>query len=216
MTAKTWAVVPSNGRDYLRGSLQSLQDQVEGIVVVANGDFRPVGLGPGGRVVYDPGTDRNISRWWNLGLEEVARMAGEQPWNALIVNDDVICPPHLAEALAAKLDHYGACLAYPNQWDDLEIVWYRAEPVNLHHRITGYAFMLSGASGLRLDESLVWWAGDDDLDWRAREAGGAVLVPGCSVTHLAPNGSLIDHPELQVQTGKDMETFKRIWGRTPW
>lgn len=216
MTAKTWAVVPSNGRHYLEGSLRSLRSQVEGIIVVANGDFQPVGLGSGVRVVHDPGTDRNISRWWNLGIAEVAHMAGEDPWNALIVNDDVICPPRLAATLAAKLDQYGACLAYPNQWDDLEIVWRRAEPVNLHHRITGYAFMLSGGSGLRLREDLVWWFGDDDLDWRARETGGAVLVPGCAVEHLAPNGSLLDHPELQHQTGLDRQTFVNRWGKAPW
>ena len=41
MTPKTWAVVPSNGRHYLTGCLDSLSGQVEGIVLVANGCFIP-------------------------------------------------------------------------------------------------------------------------------------------------------------------------------
>lgn len=217
MTPKTWAVVPSNGREYLYGCLDSLSGQVEGIVLVANGGFIP-SVFPSGftSVVYDDDPAMNISRWWNLGINEVARLAGGHPWNALIVNDDVVCPPHLVETLSAKIDQYVASMAYPNQHDDLEIVWTRAEPVNLHHRITGYCFMLSGASGIRMDEELVWWSSDDSADWEAREAGGAVLVPGCRVIHHRPNGALMDHPELHAQTGRDMETFERKWGRRPW
>jgi hypothetical protein len=216
VTVKTWAVVPSNGRAYLQGCLQSLSDQVEGTVIVANGEATITSSGPWISVVPDTGTDKNISRWWNIGLDEVARLAGGDPWNVLIVNDDVVCPPHLVRTLAVKMDHYGAVMAYPNQWDDLEIVWREAGPVNLHHRITGYCFMLSGASGLRLDEKLAWWYGDDSLFWSANKSGGSVLVPGCAVTHLAPNGSLVEYPELQAQAGRDRQTFVNIWGRAPW
>jgi len=216
VTPKTWAVVPSNGREYLSGCLDSLKGQVEGLVLVVNGGFDPLTFPDGvTSIVYDHDPTMNISRWWNLGIDEVARLA-DGPWNVLIVNDDVVCPPHLVRTLTAKMDQYDAVMAYPNQWDDLEIVWRRAEPVNLHHRITGYCFMLSGASGLRLDEDLVWWAGDDSIFWAANEAGGSVLVPGCRVVHHRPNGALMDHLELHAQTGRDMETFERKWGRRPW
>ena len=219
MAELTWAVVPSNGRSYLDGCLRSLRDQVDGIVVVANDDFDPGDLGPDVVVVKDAGVDRNISRWWNLGLEAaegLARARGRDPWNALVVNDDVVCPPHLVRTLADKLREYRAAIAYPNQRDDVEAVWTRAEPVNLFHRITGYCFMLAGESGLRLDEQFVWWAGDDDLFWRGNQAGGSVLVPGCRVEHLSPNGSFALYPELNAQAGRDMESFARKWGRRPW
>jgi hypothetical protein len=63
---------------------------------------------------------------------------------------------------------------------------------------------------------MAWWYGDDDLDWEAREKGGALLVPGIPVEHRDPNGAMRDRPELHAQAGRDRATFKAKWGRTPW
>jgi hypothetical protein len=63
---------------------------------------------------------------------------------------------------------------------------------------------------------MAWWFSDDDLDWTARERGGALLVPGIPVEHRCPNGSMYERPELQEQAGRDRETFACKWGRTPW
>lgn len=210
----TWAVVPSEGRACLHDCLASIRDQVDGIVLVANGGYTAEGV-PGVIVVDDPSPDRNISRWWNLGLDRLVQL-GLMEWNALVLNDDVVAPPHLVATLADALRSQRVAMAYPNQHDQHATIWREAKPVNLFHRITGYCFMLRGEGGLRADESLVWWAGDDDLDWRARQSGGAALVTGCRVEHQSPNGYTNAHPELSAQAGRDMETFRNKWGITPW
>ncbi|MDJ1137910.1 glycosyltransferase family 2 protein [Streptomyces iconiensis] len=217
MNAPTWAVIPSDGRPYLADCLSSLSGQVDGIVVVANGPLRESGV-PGTVTVEDTGTDRNISRWWNLGLaavEHEAQRVRAPRWNALVVNDDIIAPPNLAISLAAALRSTGAALAYPSQHDNEARLHTEAAPVPLEHRITGYAWMLRGETQLRADETLVWWYGDDDLDWRARTAGGAALVPGCAVEHRAPNGYTTAFPELAGQAGRDRATFITKWQQAP-
>lgn len=214
MSVPTWAVVPSNGRPFLRECLDALAPQVDGIVVVNNGES---GFPSGGFVeaVPDHGTGMNISRWWNIGIEAVyAKGLGE--WNTLIVNDDVVVPMGFVETLSSRMRACTAAVAYPNQHDGHHAFWREPGPVNLFWRLTGYCFMLRGEIDLRLDEQLVWWYGDDDLDWRARTQGGSLLIPGCPVQHRAPNGSMLEHPELNVQAGKDRETFIRKWGQAPW
>lgn len=214
MSAPTWAVVPSNGRAYLQECLGALLPQVDGIVVVNNGGSGFLG---GGRVevVPDSGSDMNISRWWNAGIDTIAGM-GLGEWNTIIVNDDVVVPTGLVAALSGSLRSTTAAVAYPNQHDCHRVMWTEPGPVNLFWRLTGYCFMLRGELGLRLDESLVWWYGDDDLDWTARTRGGSLLVPGCPVEHRAPNGTMNERPELHVQAGRDRETFVQKWGRAPW
>jgi hypothetical protein len=108
-------------------------------------------------------------------------------------------------------------LAYPDQAGGrAEILHTQAAPVPLSQRITGYAFMLRGEAGLRADESLVWWAGDDDLGLQAQAAGGALLVPGIPVEHRAPDVQTNASPVLTAQAGRDMDTFVAKWGVRPW
>lgn len=225
MSVRTWAVVPTCGRPMLDDLIESLAGQVYDVIAVANNwerDARPWTLESGRYPVQvvDGGDGRNISRWWNQGLDLVARHAGwlgDTEWNALVVNDDVVCPPNFAATLSEAMRATPAVLAYPDQCGGRqEILHTRAEPVDLRQRITGYAFMLRGEAGLRADESLVWHYGDDDLDWVARERGGALLVPGVPVEHKRPNGYTDAVPELQEQAARDRETFRTKWGRTPW
>lgn len=224
MNILTWAVVPSNGRPFLQECITSLMSQVDGIVIVENGTGDTTVRTPFPEKIHrvrDIGSDMNISRWWNRGMDEVALKVSqgglpEEPWNVLVVNDDVVAPPNLVETLSTHMRACTAVLAFPNQHDDYGTLWTRAEPVNLFHRITGYCYMVRGETGLMLDESLVWWAGDDDLDWRARTRGGSLLVPGCPVEHKAPNGTFLDHPELHEQASRDMQYFEQKWHRRPW
>jgi GT2 family glycosyltransferase len=211
---ETWAVVPSNGRSFLRECLDALLPQVEGIIVVSNGesDFPSE---PRVEIMTDERPDVNISRWWNMGIDAVAAK-GLGEWNVLVVNDDVIVPSNFVQILSDNMRSCSAAISFPNQHDNHRMLWRDPEPVNLFWRLTGYCFMMRGEIGLRLDESLVWWYGDDDLDWRARANGGSYLVPGCSVEHRAPNGSMLGRPDLHVQAGKDRETFIRKWGQAPW
>lgn len=223
---RAWAVVPSNGRRYLDDLIASLVLQVYDVVVVANTwerDGSPFLLESAGLpvcVVEDEREGRNISRWWNLGLDTVARHArwlGETEWDALVVNDDVVCPPGFVATLSGRLRATTAVCAYPDQaGGQQEILHTVAAPVPLGQRITGYAFMLRGEVGQRADESLVWWAGDDDIDWSARQQGGALLVPGIPVEHRAPNVQTNASPVLTAQAARDMDTFAAKWGARPW
>jgi GT2 family glycosyltransferase len=219
-------VVPSNGRPYLDDLIASLVSQVYDVIVIANTwqrDGSPSLLETSGLpvcVVEDEREDRNISRWWNLGLDLAARHAGwlgDTEWDVLVVNDDVVCPPGFVETLSARMRATPAACAYPDQsGGQQEILHTRAEPVPLSQRITGYAFLLRGETGLRADEDFVWWAGDDDIDYRAREQGGALLVPGIPVEHRAPDVQTNASPVLTAQTCRDMDTFVSKWGARPW
>ncbi|MCX5253647.1 NTP transferase domain-containing protein [Streptomyces canus] len=223
--SRAWAVVPSNGRPMLDDLIASLVDQVYDVIVVANNWDRPEPpdaletLGLPVQVV-DGGDERNISRWWNRGLDMAAQHAGwrgDTEFDVLVVNDDVICPSGLVETLGGRMRGRGAAMAYPDQaGGQQEILHTQAGPVPLSQRITGYAFLLRGEAGLRADESMAWWFSDDSLDWEARERGGSLLVPGVPVQHRAPDVQTNARPELQEQACRDRETFISRWGKAPW
>lgn len=212
MTVPTYAVVPTEGRPCLHDCLAAVRDQVDLAVLVVNNGYTGMDAGAVG-VLQDPGADRNISRWWNIGLDAVAVLARNKQldrWNVLVLNDDTVMHPGSVAALTDGLRrHDGAQLAYPG---DREQVFTVPGP----DRITGWCFALRGEGALRADENLVWWAGDNDLDWRARQAGGTVTVPEVSHTHLYPNGYTVARPELSDQAGRDMARFAEKWGRTAW
>jgi GT2 family glycosyltransferase len=215
------AVIPARDRhDLLADCIASVVDQVDRVIVIDNESDPPIDPEPWhgkvgvAHVALDP---PNISVLWNLGLGLVAATSPTDEWDVAVLNSDVIVPPGWVEGLSTAMRATTAVLAYPDQFGGRqEILHTRAEPVDLRQRITGYAYMLRGEAELRLDEGLAWWYGDDDLDWRARESGGALLVPGIPVEHRAPNVSTNERPELLEQTGRDRETFRKKWGRTPW
>lgn len=202
----------------------SLKEQVYDVIVVANNWQRPepahrlesLGLPV---VVVDGGDDRNISRWWNVGLDLAAQHAGwlgDTEWNTVVVNDDVIVPAGWVDSMSTAMRSTPAVLAYPDQCGGRErILHTKAGPIDLRQRITGYAFMLRGETGLRADESMAWWFSDDSIDWEAREMGGALLMPGLAVEHRSPNGSMQERPELETQAGRDRQTFITKWGKAP-
>lgn len=217
-------VIPTRDRhSMLIDCINSVAGQVDRVLVIDNLSDPPIDPQPwGGKVsvVSLPLDPPNISTLWNVGLALVdagASRAGAEAWDIAVLNSDVVVPPGWVETLSTAMRATSAVLAYPDQHGgQQQILHTKAEPIDLRQRITGYAYMLRGETGLRLDESMAWWASDDDLDWRARESGGALLVPGLAVEHRCPNGSMYERPELHAQAGRDMETFRKKWGRTPW
>jgi len=170
-------------------------------------------------VIKDHNEPKNISRWWNLGLDEVHRVQQwiDTDYVVAILNDDLVIPPNFVETLAVAIVKNSAAAAYPDQHDfaaGQQIVMRSPGPINLFARMCGYAFALRGSANLKADETLAWWYGDDDLDWRARQAGGNVLVGGLKVQHLRPNESTVG--ELAEQAGRDRQTFINKWGQAPW
>lgn len=224
----TYAVIPTRDRAFMLGDcLASLKSQVSGIVVVDN-NMKEDGILGSGKWLYAPSIvaikcsddPPNISKLWNAGLytaTDLAHASSRQPeFNLLVVNDDVICPPNLVATLSDAMRATSAVLAYPDQHGGTQTILHKEpKPVPLETRITGYAFMLRGETDIWLDESLVWWYGDDDLDWRCRTIGGSLLVPGCAVEHRAPNVQTNADPRLVAQTAVDRQTFLHKWGMTP-
>lgn len=208
----TWAVIPSEGRPCLHDCLAAVRDQVDGIVLVANSGYSGTDAGKVS-IRHDRNPERNISRWWNSGLDAVAwTMAdrGVSRWNVIVLNDDTVMYPGSVGVLTAGLRrHRGAQLAFCGQEE-------RLLTAPGPDRITGWCFALRGEGGLRADESLKWWAGDNSLDWAARADGGSVIVPGVEHTHLYPNGYTVANRELNEQAGRDMELFVQKWGRPAW
>jgi hypothetical protein len=232
----TYAVMPSMGRECLKGALEALLPQVEALFLIRTEEFT-------GPTLDSRFTDRlslmddltrpkNISRWWNIGITAAtayARIFGQSRFNVLVVNDDVISPGDLVERLDAGLrgghreveavSPPGArpVLAYPDNWEPFNRAVFHGTPggVPLNTRISGWCFMLRGEAGLMADERLQWFYGDDMVDWQARQMGGAVMVPGCPVKHLHPNELTAADPELTAQTHRDRATFFEIWGGLP-
>jgi hypothetical protein len=207
----------------LHDCIESVVDQVDRVIVIDNLSNPPIDPDPWhGKVgvVSLPIDPPNISTLWNVGLslaDAQAHRAGGEHWDIAVLNSDVIVPAGWVMSLSMAMRSTTAVLAYPDQHGGRDVVLHtKAEPVDLRQRITGYAFMLRGEHGLRFDEDLAWWFGDDAADWTAREQGGALLVPGIPVEHRAPNISTHERPELLEQTGRDRATFARKWGRTPW
>jgi hypothetical protein len=173
-------------------------------------------------VIRDDAQPPNISRWWNLGLDAVHDVQKwiDADYVVAVLNDDLKIPSGFVQSLADTIKNTGAAAVYPDQHRHFitgkphVLIHTVAEPVSLYTRMCGYAFALRGSANLRADETLQWWYGDDDLDWRARQAGGSVLVGGLQVEHLCPNQTTVG--ALAEQAGRDRQTFIDKWGRAPW
>lgn len=224
------AVIATRNRPHvLKQCLDSITNQVDVIVIVDNGDTEPAT-----RVIsrYAPVRDLtiyriaddeqpvNISRLWNLGLEQVRQAlqrGSTTQWDVAVLNDDAIVPPGWLRAVSSgmRIRRAAAGCSDPNGRLREPILHLEAGPVDLSTRMVGWAHVLCGEIGLRYDENLHWWFGDDDMDWRSREVGGMVMIPGLAVQNQFPNGQM--SPELHARVALDREAFVRKWkGMTPW
>jgi hypothetical protein len=196
----TFAIIPTRGRDTLDECIAAIAVQVDTVIVV---DTSTDGLDRY-LAIRDRGSrsERNISRWWNKGFRRAARLAHQEyqatQWNVVVLNDDVIVPLGWTATVIGALRAGTSDLAYPD----------------MQHKITGYAFVLRGESRILADESLVWWFGDDDIEFQARAAGGVVTVHA-PVDHRYPDHNTQADPDLLEQTELDAKTFWMKWGRMP-
>jgi GT2 family glycosyltransferase len=152
----------------------------------------------------------NLSKLWNLGLtwaQEEARRAGYDEWDVAILNDDCIVQEKWFSQVQEAMRE-GTSVAACSGNHNVQI--HRPEVVSISMRMTGWAFVVRGESGLRADEQFKWWCGDTDLDWQARLAGGMRMIPIGEVTNRFPNG--YTWGDRMVQTGIDHEAFIAKWG----
>lgn len=215
-----FAVIPTRGdRDEeLRRCVQAITPQVDRVIVVDNSDngvyFDDLKV-PTYDVVYHAEQPPNLSRLWNLGLQRAEELENHihVDWEIAVLNDDAIVPPFFFEQLSTAMRSAGAAAgSYCGGGGP----WLHTQPgvTPLSQRLCGWAFMLNGGRGLRADERLRWWCGDNDLDMQARLKGGTLVLPGDPVQHLYPDQST--RGVLAEQTALDMMAFVEIWGFRPW
>lgn len=221
MNIPTYAVIPTANRpDVALDAIDSIIDQVDDIFVIDNGMRMEMPSSGGHREGHyfttfwrpDP---FSLYRIWNFGIRLARNRAPEgRPYNIAVINDDAIVPPGWVETVSGIMRTVGAAAGCSGLELVAPIIHSKAEPVSLFTRMTGWAFILQGESGLEANERYTWWFGDDDLDWRARQAGGMVRIPGLRVENRFENGQMT--PELQAAAHLDGLTFKQIWGQMPW
>lgn len=223
-----YAVIPTHNRPTeLRDCLASLAGQVDTVVVVDNVSDPPVpeyGYGtddfPKVVTIYDGEQPPNLSKLWNLGLEEVAQQFDDDTQTYLqaeyyvaILNDDALVPPGWFDHVIATMKATGAAAGCTSE---------HADAMRLHlgalrsvfDRITGWAFVLDGRAGIQADDELRWWYGDTAIDMRARKRGGLVISPGPIVVNRYPN--LSTRGVLAEQAGRDRAVFIDKYGPVPW
>jgi hypothetical protein len=223
------AVIPSRSRiDDLTALLRVLMPVVDMAVIIDNGYEdrltaaglrKSVGLGFGTRAALrihrDTEQPPNLSRLWNVGVMIAMETASQlrDMADIAILNDDALPDSDWFPTLAVAMREQGAsaaCMAPVVQTATM-----LRQPDGGWPRLYGPAFMITGENiGIRADERLRWWAGDNDIDMRARREGGTLIVPGPWVPNRFANQTTTG--ELAEQAGRDRETFREIWGFHAW
>jgi len=217
MKHNLYAVIPSGQRPVeLADLIHDLVDNGGARVIIVDTGYDRINIGdPRITVIQDHGPI-NISRWWNTGLKHVYGLQDgtDDEFTVAVLNDDLRVPPNFVERLDWELNATGAAAACPAP--GMRAPAMLVNTLKMQPRMLGFAFALRGSLKLLADENIVWWYGDNDLDWRARDLGGVVHVGGSweGFEHLYPDSTTVG--ELAEQAGRDRETFVAKWGVAPW
>lgn len=220
---RRYAVIPTYNRpEVCLRAIAAAVGEADHVYVIDNGDdpalAAPVSDSREWYVLRTPMRPPNISKLWNIGIDLAAvhaRGADLEEWDVAVLNDDAIIPPGWFDAVSHQMRTWGAAAGSSGYSDKSTSYLHRTPGTTaLAHRMQGHAFILRGEAGLRADETLQWWCGDNDLDMQARKAGGTVIIGGYPVEHLHPDQST--RGELAAQTAVDMQTFVDKWGWRPW
>jgi hypothetical protein len=223
------AVIVTHDRpDDLRDCVAALAPQVHAVIVIDNASDPPAGKTDDiDHMVWDDEQPPNLSRLWNRGLRisaYEARRNHAARWDTLVVNDDFVAGPGFVAGLQSPLRGTHAVLASPYVFDGtsgqqagrVDVYEAPGTLTNAGTRMAGFAWMVKGESGLRVDESIRWYYGDDDIAQQACANGGRLVVHGTTWGHRHPDESTRAHPELAEQAGRDRATFVAKWGFQPW
>lgn len=223
-------IVTHNRHDDLRDCVAALAPQVHHVTVIDNASDPPVDTltQPGiDCLAYDREQPPNLSRLWNRGIarsETVALSRRATRWDTLVVNDDFVAGAGFVDALQGPLRGTHAVLASPYVFDGtsgrgqgrVDVYEAPGTLAGIGTRMAGFAWMVKGEAGLRLDESIKWLYGDDDIAQQACANGGRLVVHGATWEHRHPDGGTTGNPLLAEQGGRDRATFVAKWGFQPW
>lgn len=238
LTVQFYAVIPTHNRHDELGELLATIPYWVRVLVIDNASEPPVFEHPRflqrerrWDVVRDDEQPPNLSRLWNIGLDwaasEFARYSARSntlgrstDYCVAILNDDVLLSPGLITTLAAKIIQHDVDIAFPGPVGSKDFVNRELPFPGTALRMTGWCFAVRGLSGLRANENLRWWCGDDDLQAQAVVHGrGSVRV---GLRDFEAAGLLHRHPDesttgaLREQADTDMTTFVGEWGQHPW
>jgi GT2 family glycosyltransferase len=211
---RRYAVIPTGSRpDLYRACIEAITPQVDEVLTLATSlDALRYSVG---RSVFI-GSGLNISHWWNQGIGWAHAWCDPDPFDVAVLNDDALVPPDWFDQVTSAMRDWEAAAGGSDQHSRDGITYLDDHDTpDIRLRLPGYAFILDGTARLRADEQFCWWWGDTDLDWRAREAGGVVLVPGIPVDH-PPNGGTAVDGELAEVVARDRQRFIDKWGSVPW
>lgn len=218
-TVPRYACIPTHNRPArLLSLVASLGTQCDRIVVLDNASNPPVDVAKLEaaaskalvEVIRDEEQPPHLSRFWNVMLDACAHDAAEhehEQYDVAVFNDDAVVPAGWYDACANGLRaHPTAVVAHtsPTTPDLLT-------ELHLDHgnRMTPHAFVVRGEVGMRSDESMRWWYFDNDFDWRARQNGGVLSVPGPLAVNALANTTT--RGPLAEQAERDRVAFEKKW-----
>ena len=217
-----YAIIPTHNRpERLLSLVASLGPQCDTIVVLDNASNPPVewkqlqAAAPDAEVlvVRDEEQPPNLSRFWNVMFDQCetyARNGSSERWDVAVLNDDSIVPAGWYDACAYALrDHPTAVIAHTGDRRIAKPDLLTEFPFERSRRMAPHAFVVRGEVGLRADERLRWWWGDDDLARQAILAGGVLGVPGPVCVNAEAVSTTVG--ALAMQAAKDRETFEKKW-----
>lgn len=216
MSRSRFAVIVTRDRpEAYAACVAAIEPQVEDIITICHGP-EAVSYSAGLPIGYHAESP-NISAMWNLGLDCLAEAFSDRPYDVAVLNDDAVVPRYWFDHVCRPMSLTDAAAGCVDQHHRLAapLVHRHPGPVDLHERLTGFAFILDGTRGLRANEDMRWWYSDDDLDWQARTRGGTIIVPGEPVQH-PPHGGTALVGELARYADEDRRKFIDRWGSAPW
>ena len=163
-------VGPTRDRpDLFAQAVAAIRPQVDYVVSIAHGDEARAYAAPlvDALGVWDERLP-NVSAMWNIGLSLADHLAAGRPYDVAVINDDATVPPGWFATLAAHLRDGATGASGPRS-------------PRRRTLIAGYAFLLDGTAGIRADESLRWWYGDDRIQDDCNALGGFHIDPGVAV-----------------------------------
>lgn len=222
-TPGRYAIIPTHNRpDDLTALVAELHAQHATVVVVDNACDPPADtyLNPDPRLVIlrDGEQPPNLSRLWNVGLDQAAKLAadtGHKVWDVAVLNDDTVLPAGWFDACATALRSGPAVVACSAPHGTIPTPILKTAPDrDVMTRMCPHAFVTRGEAGMRANESMRWWWFDSDWDFRARASGGVQIIAGYPTVNSRANSSTVG--ALAEQAGHDRATFAAIWGYNPW
>jgi hypothetical protein len=192
---KVWLTIPTGKpRGYLQDIIKDSQIPLDQIVIVHTIESEPI---EGVRNVWDL-DPHNIQRWWNKGIDIARANGGDY---IAVLNDDLLLKDNPINTIAQAMKDNNAILGYPHPHSGNGLT-----------RVAGYCWVLDLKSGLRTDETLRWYFGDDDILLQAVGMGNVIYVPA-DVKHL--NGVVATNSSKYLTTLAQIDQvyFKEKWAK---